>query len=66
MVAISCQAQEGENKMPDPRHLLEEQIKRLKQVQEKVVEAGEKASEEKTEQSRKLPFSPTLPIPSRV
>jgi len=47
--------------MPDPRHLLEEQIKRLKRVQEKVAEAGEKASEERTTPAHTSPASPTPP-----
>lgn len=53
--------EEEKSTMPDPRHLLEEQIKRLKRVQEKVAEAGKETSEEKTGQSRKLPASPTPP-----
>ena len=48
--------------MPDLRRQLEEQIKKLKQVQERVAEAGEKVSEGKEEQSRKSPAASTSPI----
>ena len=50
--------------MPDLKRQLEEQIKRLKQVQERVAEAAAAISKKEAGQSRKSPASsgaPTAP-----
>ncbi len=47
--------------MPDLRRQLEEQIKKLKQVQAAEKAAGEKAPLEQTGKSRKSPAPPGVP-----
>ena len=58
-MATACyDLSEGGGIVPDLRCQLADQIKKLKQVQGKVVEAGEKAPSEQTKEARKSPAPP--------